>query len=648
MTATDTPAIGTPVLSPNGAGFISRVLPARERIFTIGADGLQKVQSDFEICFPERLTILADSIVAPWINRAAGLPPVPADEIEVRRAAAEQATSLAREDARQSQARAEEARAAFKIEAAAKMPAWAKAVIVAELVEDRSDTMTDYFGSTTVRTVILGFSAHTRDLFPELRKAALNFAETADLATADGKAEHREKYSMGAGYYLKAGWRDSNGWKVSKRRLYQGSDSIPSGEWSLAPETPVPAAPVTTAAGASISEHTHTKGGFQMWVVAMAGRVEREEYDRLLTAAKASGGWYSRKWGDTPAGFAFKSEEKAQAFVAELGAAPAADDAPAPAARPGAGGAAVAAKMRSLADAMQPDIDHKFSERRSNTPKQQRDAAGARLDGYRLQRTQQGLRALADLHDAGKVPAELRGVTTKAAAFDLARGEIDRSGGYYDAGRETGRPATNTPAAVAFWSLLTGPSEDEKRAAALREKIDGLKFAKIPGYFPTPSPVVARMLEAADIPAGGCSVLEPEAGSGAILDQVREVEPGCSFVVFERHSTLRSILQDKGYSLAGDDFMQSDTAIKVERVMMNPPFENGQDAAHVMRAFGHLAPGGRLVAIMSPGPFYRQDAKSQAFRAWFEARGGEKTDLPAGAFKESGTGVATVLVEIRA
>ena len=31
-----------------------------------------------------------------------------------------------------------------------------------------------------------------------------------------GKVEHREKYSMGAGYYLKAGGRYSSGWRVSK------------------------------------------------------------------------------------------------------------------------------------------------------------------------------------------------------------------------------------------------------------------------------------------------------------------------------------------------------------------------------------------------------------------------------------------------
>ena len=81
---------------------------------------------------------------------------------------------------------------------------------------------------------------------------------------------------------------------------------------------------------------------------------------------------------------------------------------------------------------------------------------------------------------------------------------------------------------------------------------------------------------------------------------------------------------------------------------MNPPFENGQDIDHVRHAFGMLRPGGILVAIMSPGPFFRSDRKAAAFREWFDAMGGERRDLPAGAFRESGTGVATVLVTVRA
>ena len=202
-------------------------------------------------------------------------------------------------------------------------PAWAKAAIVAELDQDDSDSMTDYFNHRTLRTVVIGWSRHTRDLFPELRKAAATFPETADLADAPENAEHREKYSMGAGYYLKRGWRDSSGWCVKKRSL--GWLANAGLEFADAAKGVAPAPTMGTPAAAPIggnaagmfrlSKHVHTKKGFDMWIVELAERIERADFDRFLASAKALGGWYSRAWAGAPAGFAFKSEAKARQFT---------------------------------------------------------------------------------------------------------------------------------------------------------------------------------------------------------------------------------------------------------------------------------------------------------------------------------------------
>ena len=59
------------------------------------------------------------------------------------------------------------------------VPDDAVAVIIGEQHESECDPYTDYFGSRIVRTVLLGFSTHTRDLFPEMRKAAARFEGTA-------------------------------------------------------------------------------------------------------------------------------------------------------------------------------------------------------------------------------------------------------------------------------------------------------------------------------------------------------------------------------------------------------------------------------------------------------------------------------------
>lgn len=88
-------------------------------------------------------------------------------------------------------------------------PADAVAIMVAELVERDCDSQSDHYGTKTQRRVFLAWSWSKRDSFREMRKAAATFAETADLASAGKDAEHREKYSMGHGYYLKASDRYS-------------------------------------------------------------------------------------------------------------------------------------------------------------------------------------------------------------------------------------------------------------------------------------------------------------------------------------------------------------------------------------------------------------------------------------------------------
>ena len=104
------------------------------------------------------------------------------------------------------------------------IPADTKAIIIAELHENESDGMTDYYGYRTVRTVILGFSKHTKDLFSEMRKYAANFEDTAHLAVENKVYENREKHSMGAGYYL--GGSVYHGWIIRKKSYYKNIESI--------------------------------------------------------------------------------------------------------------------------------------------------------------------------------------------------------------------------------------------------------------------------------------------------------------------------------------------------------------------------------------------------------------------------------------
>lgn len=94
------------------------------------------------------------------------------------------------------------------------------ALILAIEHEDLSDSQTDYFGFKAVRTVVLAFSKHKRNLFPEMRKAALNSDNPAirKFATAPDSWENREDYSGGYGYYLAE--TKYSGWFIEKMPLY--------------------------------------------------------------------------------------------------------------------------------------------------------------------------------------------------------------------------------------------------------------------------------------------------------------------------------------------------------------------------------------------------------------------------------------------
>lgn len=75
-----------------------------------------------------------------------------------------------------------------------------------------------------------------------------------------------------------------------------------------------------------------------------------------------------------------------------------------------------------------------------------------------------------------------------------------------------------------------------------------------------------------------------------------------------------------------------------DRVVMNPPFSNGQDVRHIQHAATFLRPGGVLVALCANGP--RQREALQPLADYWE-------DLPPGTFKEAGTGVNVALLVIR-
>ncbi|SDX15726.1 Methyltransferase small domain-containing protein [Variovorax sp. YR634] len=166
-------------------------------------------------------------------------------------------------------------------------------------------------------------------------------------------------------------------------------------------------------------------------------------------------------------------------------------------------------------------------------------------------------------------------------------------------------------------------------------------------FFPTPPAVVKKLIALAGI-CPGMTVLEPSAGTGAIAwpcaaagakVDCYEIQQGNAFTL------AMSAPHELGRTSVAD-FLGVDPEPIYDRVVMNPPFLKQSDIKHVTHALKFLKPGGLLVAVMSAGVVFRNDARTAEFRALVDTRGGHIEALPENSFKESGTGVNTVVAVI--
>ncbi len=174
---------------------------------------------------------------------------------------------------------------------------------------------------------------------------------------------------------------------------------------------------------------------------------------------------------------------------------------------------------------------------------------------------------------------------------------------------------------------------------AMKEQLKtGVRVVSAPQLFVTPSGLAGRMAYMLDINKFTC-ILEPSAGTGVLIDAVRAYHPE-HITACEINNDLAKMLLDKVNILRQCDFLEMELgeAELFDAVIMNPPFKNGEDIKHIKHALSMLREGGQLVAICAGGP--RQERELQPLCDTWER-------LPAGTFKQSGTGVNTVLLSLR-
>lgn len=184
------------------------------------------------------------------------------------------------------------------------------------------------------------------------------------------------------------------------------------------------------------------------------------------------------------------------------------------------------------------------------------------------------------------------------------------------------------------------------------EILEGLKHGmavngkKTSQSFFSPEAVAYRVCAAAK-PRPGGRYLEPSAGGGALADIVRAA--GGEIVVVENHAPNVHILEDKGYAVLDRDFLTlSPGEIGLfDGILANPPFSNNQDIEHIRHMWSFLKPGAVLSTIASTGWQRGSQRKHREFLEFLEQNGAEISEVEAGAFKESGTGIPTVHIIAR-
>jgi phospholipid N-methyltransferase len=296
-----------------------------------------------------------------------------------------------------------------------------------------------------------------------------------------------------------------------------------------------------------------------------------------------------------------------------------------------------ALKCRSAAAAMQKHIDAKHSSANNMlalppTRKRIQDADSIRRGAIRLEQIQRTLLRLAEMHETGTISPELRDLTSRGAVASAL---------------------FTMPGDSAIRLLFNSVSRDEQKSEKILRWTKEASLMSIPGFFPTPPPVAEQLVTLACIEPGH-RILEPSAGSGNLIDAVLQSSGNVQLSYCEMNCFLLDLLREKYdgkdfVHFAGRNFMELDPAHsgqQFDRIVMNPPFERGQDIDHILHAYRMLAPKGILTAIVSAGVFHRKDKKTLGFRKLLEQAQAFVQQLPGDAFKSSGTMTQCTIVRL--
>lgn len=168
-------------------------------------------------------------------------------------------------------------------------------------------------------------------------------------------------------------------------------------------------------------------------------------------------------------------------------------------------------------------------------------------------------------------------------------------------------------------------------------------------YYPTPRRLAEEMFLAAQLDRADKNVriLEPSAGCGGIVSVLRD-QGFTNIDLVELDPINAAVLDNAGYRVYRQNFLDFQPAEQYDYVLMNPPFsvEGDKEAyvTHILHAWSLLKDGGTLIAIVPNSITFKDHKRVQELRGLMARYNGSAMPIAAGEFKESGTMVATTII----
>lgn len=156
-----------------------------------------------------------------------------------------------------------------------------------------------------------------------------------------------------------------------------------------------------------------------------------------------------------------------------------------------------------------------------------------------------------------------------------------------------------------------------------------MMFATEQQFYPSTEALASKVYWKAKI-EGQLTVLDPTAGNGVLLDKIKlgsssSYRTKAETFAIEIEQDLRYILQGKGHQVIGSDFWQYSEPVKFDRIIMNPPFNQG--AKMVLRAWEFLKDGGILISTLNIATLENQHTKERELLSNLIDQYGESEDL---------------------